>query len=360
MPDERDELSELAQTCDRFIHSHGRRSAGEFLSEISPDTGIDRYGEGGVVGALEERIAGLLGMEDAVFCPSGTMAQQIVLRVHADRRGRRGIAFHPLCHLDWREGRGYERLHNLSAIQAGEPTRPLVLADLQAIAEPPAAVLLELPQRDLGGTLPGFDELVEMTGWVRDKGAAVHMDGARLWEAQPFYDRPLAEIAGQFDSVYVSFYKGLGALAGCCVASDRQTTGEVREWRRRHGGTLYSMWPNAASAMAALDKRLGLMGAYFERALQLAERLAEVPGVTVLPDPPMSPMMHLVFEATASEWEERFRALAADGICTWPRPWPGEVLPGRQRVELAIGDATMAFELDELVSVLARMAGSSS
>lgn len=357
MAEEQDELAELARSCDRYVHSHGRRSAADLLAEIDPETELDRYGDGGAVGDLEEKIAGLLGKEQAVFFPSGTMAQQITLRVHADRRGRRGIVFHPLCHLDWREGRGYERLHHLSAVQAGEPTRPIVLADLEAIAEPPAALLLELPQRDLGGTLPSFEELTELTEWARSKGAAVHMDGARLWEAQPFYDRPLSEIAALFDSVYVSFYKGLGALAGCCVATDAQTAGEIREWRRRYGGTMYSLWPNAASALAALDKRLPLMSTYFERALQLAKALSDVPGVVVLPNPPMSPMMHLVFEATASQWEERFRALASEGICTWPRPWPGEVLPGRQRVELAVGDATMSFEVDQLISVIARMAG---
>ncbi len=354
-----EELSELAKSCTRFVHSHGRRSAAELLSEIPAETEVDRYGDGGAVSALEERVAGLLGTEAACFLPSGTMAQQIVLRVHADRRGRRTVAFHPLCHLDWREGRGYERLHNLTGVQVGEPARPISLADLEAIAEPPAALLLELPQRDLGGSLPSFEELEAMVAWARSKGAAAHMDGARLWEAQPFYGRSLAEIAGLFDSVYVSFYKGLGALAGCCVGSDVETVAEVREWRRRHGGTLYSLWPNAASALAALDKRLGRMPAYYERAVELAARLSAVPGLEVLPDPPVSPMMHLVFDATATQWEERFRALAAEGICTWPTPWPGEVLPGKQRVELAVGDATMAFQIDELVSVLARMAGNS-
>ena len=74
-------------------------------------------------------------------------------------------------------------------------------------------MLLELPQRELGGTLPTWDELVAQVTWARERGAAVHLDGARLWEATPFYDqsydKSLANIAALFDTIYVSFYKGL-------------------------------------------------------------------------------------------------------------------------------------------------------
>jgi threonine aldolase len=73
---------------------------------------------------------------------------------------------------------------------------------------------LELPQREIGGLLPEWDDLVAQAAWTRERGIALHLDGARLWEAAPFYERSYAEIAGLFDSVYVSFYKGLGALAG--------------------------------------------------------------------------------------------------------------------------------------------------
>jgi threonine aldolase len=67
----------------------------------------DRYGAGGAVAALEAEVADLLGKPAALFLVSGTMAQQAALRVHADHRNRRGIVFHPACHLEWHEGRGY-------------------------------------------------------------------------------------------------------------------------------------------------------------------------------------------------------------------------------------------------------------
>ena len=90
--------------------------------------------------------------------------------------------------------------------------------------EPVASLLLELPQRDLGGQLPTWDELVAQTAWAHEHGAAAHMDGARLWESAPFYGRSYAEISGLFDSIYVSFYKGIGALAGSALAGSAESS----------------------------------------------------------------------------------------------------------------------------------------
>ena len=93
----------------------------DLLATVPADTVPDRYGEGGVVADLEARIAALLGKPAAVFLPSGTMAQQAVLRVHADQRQRRTVLFHPCCHIDVHEGRGYQRLHQLTGRPVGDP-----------------------------------------------------------------------------------------------------------------------------------------------------------------------------------------------------------------------------------------------
>ena len=106
--------------------------------------------------------------------------------------------------------------------------------------EPLAALVIELPQREIGGRLPSWDDLVAQVEHARSRGAAVHLDGARIWEAGPFYGRPLAEIAALFDSVYVSFYKGLGGLAGSMLLGEDDVITEARAWRQRHGGTLFA------------------------------------------------------------------------------------------------------------------------
>jgi threonine aldolase len=255
------EMLKLRDQCTRFLTGHDPVRAADMLATIPPDTAIDRYGAGGVVTELEAEVARLLGKPAAVFVPSGTMAQQLTLRVHAQRRGRRAVVFHPMCHLEQHEGQAYRRLQRLTGRAAGDRNRLITMSDLTAIAEPVAVLLLELPQRDIGGQQPSWEELAEQCSWAAEHGAAAHLDGARLWESSAGYGRPPGEIAALFDTVYVSFYKGIGALAGCCVAGPEDIIAEVREWRQRMGGMLFGMWPAAASALSCLAVRLPKMPA---------------------------------------------------------------------------------------------------
>jgi threonine aldolase len=352
------EQAALRDQCSVFLAGHGRQTAADLLAGIPPDTATDRYGDGGVVAELEAEIAGLLAKPAAVFLPSGTMAQQSVLRVHADRRQRKTVIFHPMCHLDQHEGEAYQRLHGLTGRPAGHLDRLLTLGDLAAIGEPPAALLIELPQRDLGGQQPDWEDLQAQLAWARDRGAATHLDGARLWESATGYGRPPAEIAALFDTVYVSFYKGIGALPGCCVAGPADIVAEVREWRHRMGGTLFALWPNAASALSCLRQRLPLMPGYLSHARAIAAALGGVPGIRVVPDPPQAPMMHLLLATTPDGFTAAARRLAAEQrIWAWPEAMTtGD--PGVQRVELSVGDATCALEpgqvRDIVVALIAR------
>src|SRR5215471_7377442 len=275
------EQRELRDQCTVFLAGHGPVTAAALLASIPADTVADHYGSGGVVPGLETETAGLLGKPAAVFLPSGTMAQQSVLRVHADRRRRTTVIFHPMCHLHRHEGEAYQRLHGLTGRPAGRPDRLLTTGDLAAIGEAPAALLIELPQRDLGGQQPGWEDLQAQLAWARDRGAATHLDGARLWESAAGYGRPPGEIAALFDTVYVSFYKGIGALPGCCVAGPADIVAGVREWRQRMGGTLFGLWPGAASALSCLRRRLPLMPEYLGHARQIAAALGGAAGVRV-------------------------------------------------------------------------------
>ena len=91
-----------------------------------------------------------------------------------------------------------------------------------------AAVVLELPQRMNGGGTPSWDDLVEISTYLRGKRVKLHMDGARLFEVLPYYGKPLEELAALFDTVYVSFYKGIGALASAMVVGPRDVLDAVR------------------------------------------------------------------------------------------------------------------------------------
>jgi threonine aldolase len=354
-------LEALAESCTRFLIGHGPRRAHDLLATIPTDTEIDYYGIGGVVADLEAEVASLLGKEAAIFLPTGTMAQQATLRVHADHRARRGVVFHPMCHMETNEERGYQRLHALFGIPAGPRDEALSSASLAEIREPFAALLLELPQRGLGGTLPTWDELIAQVSWARDRGAAVHLDGARLWDATPFYaksyNKSLRDIAALFDTVYVSFYKGLGGIAGCCVAGDADVIEELSVWRTRHGGRVFMLWPYAASALTVLRSRLPLMPRYYRHALAVARAVRDIPGVEVLPNPVQSPMMHVRFAAGLDELRARVVAIArSEKIWTFSRPWVSEG-PALQRFELHVGDATLALTPSEIRGLFERLVG---
>jgi threonine aldolase len=352
-----DDLEALKEHCDRALAGHGPTWAADLLATVAPDTAVDRYGAGGVVAELETEVAGLLGMPAAVYVPSGTMAQQAVLRVHAERRGRRTVVFHPEAHLDRHEGRALERLHGLVGRPVGDRSRLLTLEDLEGVAERPAALVLELPQRDLGGQLPAWDDLQAQVAWARGRGAAAHLDGARLWEASAGYGRPPGEVAALFDTAYVSFYKGLGALAGCCLAGPEDVVAEVREWRGRMGGTLFGLWPGAASALHCLRLRLPRMPAYLERARAVADAVRDLPGVTVVPDPPQTPMLHLLLRTSPEAFAGGARRLAEQGLWTWPKAMT-TADPAVQRVELPVGEATTALTLDEVRDAVATLSRS--
>lgn len=355
MPDYGEQLQQYRWTCKRALNGHGSKSAAELLDEIPRDLGVDRYGAGGAVTALEEEVRTVLGKPAAVFMPSGTMAQQIALRIHADQRGVKTCAFHPTCHLALFEEEAYARLHGLVGVTVGDARALITLADLQSIREPLAAVLFELPQREIGGLLPAWRDLEEQVAFVRSQGAAVHLDGARLWECTPYYERSPAAIAALFDTVYVSFYKGLGGLAGCCLAGTEEEIAAARVWRRRHGGTLYGLWPNAASGLAGLRKRLPLMPQYFQHACAIAERLRDLPNVEIMPDPPQTPMMHLHLRVDERAFLRAAARIAErEGIFTWGGTSPG-LTPATRVVEFTVGDATLAFTATEVAGLVEQL-----
>ena len=242
------DADELRASCTRFLGGHGPVRAAELLATIPPDTVVDRYGDGGVVAELEAEVAGLLGKPAAVFLPSGMMAQQAVLRVHADRRGRRTVLYHPMCHLAQHEGR--------RARAAAAPARPAGRRARTGCSTPRRprgrgraarrAAARAAAARHRRRSCPTGTTWSRRSAWARDRGAAVHLDGARLWEASAGYGRPPAEIAALFDTVYVSFYKGIGALAGCCVAGDdgRDRRGaRVAAAAGRHPVRALARWP---------------------------------------------------------------------------------------------------------------------
>lgn len=231
-----------------------------------PDVDPDRYGDGGPVGALETRVAQLLGTEAALFVPTGTMAQQIALRCWADRTHNPIVAMHPQAH---------PLNHEDDALTVLSGLRPIKVRDsrIASCPEPFGTLLLEVPDREAGFILPTWDELTSLVDAARERDAVVHLDGARLWESTYGLGKPLAEIAGLFDSVYVSFYKSLEGISGAALAGSQDFVDQARVWRHRYGGMLFQQWPAALSALHGLDTVLPRLGSYVEHAKVVASAM---------------------------------------------------------------------------------------
>ncbi|KEO84946.1 threonine aldolase family protein [Tumebacillus flagellatus] len=278
------------------VAGHGKRTVGvlqEALATVDAEVDSDVYGSGKLIEDFQAKMADVLGKETAVFFPSGTMAQQIALRIWSDRKGLQKVAYHPLSHLEIHEEDGLKKLHGLESVLLGEKDRVPTLADIQKLGDDVACVLLELPQREIGGQLPEFAELEAISAYCRERGIVLHLDGARLFEILPFYQKTAAEVCALFDSVYVSFYKGIGAIAGAILAGDESFTKESKVWKRRHGGDLISLYPYILSADYYYEQRVPKMAQYMEEARELAALYNECPAVETRPEVPVSNMMHV-------------------------------------------------------------------
>jgi threonine aldolase len=117
------EAKKILKACHRFLTHDYPKTPRQVLSELAdttdPELEADRYGQGDLIAGFESEVAALLGKEAAVFMPSGTMCQQIALRIWAEHQGTRNVAFHPKSHLETHEEKAYQRLHGLHGILVG-------------------------------------------------------------------------------------------------------------------------------------------------------------------------------------------------------------------------------------------------
>ena len=344
--------------CQRSLSRHGIRSMrGELraIAELAPDGPPDEYGAGEAVQALEREVATLLGKEAALFMPKGVIAQLVALRTWAELKGRSAVLLHPHSHIDRDEGSAYERLHDLIPVRRGIANTPLRVADVADVHMPVAALVAELPLRHAGFVLPSWDELVALSQWARGNGAAFHLDGARLWESQGFYGRSLAEICALADSVYVSFYKGLGGLAGCVLAGSQRFIDATSSWRHRHGTELWSVYPYAIAAHHGLRTHLPRMAQYRARARAIAKLVTEIDVIRIFPDPPHTNAFQIFMLGDAPKLEDRVIEIARDsGVWLFDHIRPTSV-PGVAMGEIQIGAGADQLTDQEIRALLERL-----
>ncbi|MGW3497388.1 threonine aldolase family protein [Streptomyces sp. NPDC001020] len=342
------------KACKRFLSGGRLLSIRERLTALAALDGLDVdpdfYGSDGPVRRLEERTATLLGTEDAVVFPTGTMAQQVALRYGVELTGRQSIALHPLSHLERHERHAYTQLTGLRGLWPTTEQRQPTAEELASLGEPFGTLAIELPLRDPGYLLPSWEELVELTAAARAAGARVHFDGARLWNTTTHFGRPLDEISALSDSVYVSFYKDLGGINGAALAGDAALTAYARAWRHRYGGMLFQQWPTALAALAGLDTVLPELPSFTRHTATLAPALAGLPGARIHPAVPPTHEFQLWLPHPATALNAAHLALAEQERTWFVSHWT-DVAPGLAMAEVSLTGPALEWTPDEVTEV---------
>ena len=248
--------------------------------------GDDQFGEDPTVNRLQERVAALLGKEAALWVPSGTMANQVALRL-LTRPGDTVLVSRD-SHAVWSETGGGAANAGVQFTEIGAGG-VFTADDLLAARVPPGHVItppttlveIENTQNRSGGVVFPQDEAVRVCAEARRHGIKSYLDGARLWNAAVASELAVSALAEPFDLVSVAFSKGLGAPGGSMLAGPRDLIVAATRHRRMLGGAMRQVGVFAAAALYALDQNLDQLATDHANAALLARRLAASPSVVL-------------------------------------------------------------------------------
>ncbi len=256
------------------------------------EVGDEQKFEDPTINRLRERICALLGKEDAVFLPSGTMCNEIAIAVHC-RPGDELIAAAGSHVVDY-EGGGPAAL--AGAMVRALPSQPgLVPGTFDAVAMRAAVrgdsryfptsrlVCVEQTVNTAGGRIWPLEQLRGVAAAASGLGLATHMDGARLMNAVVAAGVPAADYAKGFDTVWIDFSKGLGCPVGAMLAGSRETIARAWKLKQRWGGALRQAGILGAAALYALDHHVDRLAEDHANAQLLATELARLPGIRIDP-----------------------------------------------------------------------------
>lgn len=350
----------LKSQCEKFVPGHIPQKAGEEFVLIADycrenNFAADVYGKGDLINSFEKKVADLLGFEAACFMPSGTMAQQIALKIYAGKSKNQSFAIHPTSHLELHEQHAYAHLSNLNSVLIGDKTRQLNAQDIESLSEPVSTIILELPAREIGGQLPAWKELEAIKKAAKKRNIFLHTDGARLWETKVFYRKSYRGICRGFDSVYVSFYKGIGALTGAMLLGKTEFIEESRVWLRRFGGNLYQLHPFVASAAMRFDFALGQMRKYYARTKEVHKILKNIPQISFCPNPPQVNMFHLYFNVSAEKLTESRDKIARENKIWAANNFQKTALENSTYTEIYVGEGLLQVSDGELERTFSKL-----
>jgi len=242
--------------------------------------GDDVYGDDPTVNSLEERVAGLFGKEAGLFCPTGSLANQLLIRqlvepgdeLLTEERAHivraelgAGAVFSGITTRTWSSERGLLNAQTPLAL-AHENAGPYLVST--------AAIAVENTHNFGGGTVQPITEIEKLSRQARERGIAMHLDGARIWNAHIATGTPLVEFGRHFDTISVCLSKGLGAPIGSIALGSKELIGQARIWRKRYGAGMRQVGLMAAAGHYALDNNLERLADDHRRAKKIAVALS--------------------------------------------------------------------------------------
>jgi threonine aldolase len=273
---------------DLYSDTITRPTAGMREYMAKAEVGDEQKREDPTTNRLVAMVAELLGKEDAVFLPSGTMRNQIAVRIHC-RQGDE-IIMDRLAHVRNSEAGGAAALSGAAINPIDGARGVFTTAQLLAAIRPPVyhsppsrVVWIEQTANGAGGVIWPLENVQEICATAKANGMACHMDGARLLNAAVETGIPASEWAAPFDSLWIDFSKGLGAPVGAALAGSREFIKEAWRWKHQFGGAMRQSGIIAAGAVYALEHHVDRLAEDHANAKHLADGIGSVEGLEVEP-----------------------------------------------------------------------------
>jgi threonine aldolase len=248
------------------------------------EVGDDVLGDDPTIAALEARTAEMLGMEAAVYMPSGTMTNQVGIRCHTEPGDE--ILLPDNAHVFWYEAGAPGGISGVMTRMLPSERGIFTAQAVEAAMRPrnvhfahQKLVCVENTSNRGGGSIWPIDRVAEVSAVARHAGLKMHLDGARLWNAAVASGVPESEYAKHFDSVSVCFSKGLGAPVGSALAGSAELIQRARKFRKMLGGGMRQAGIIAAGALYAVENHRERLAEDHAHARRLAEGIADLPGV---------------------------------------------------------------------------------
>ena len=315
--------------------------------------GDDVYGEDPTVNQLQERVAALLGKEAALFVPSGTMSNLVALLTHCGRGDE--LILGDKAHIFLYERGGSAALGGVHPRSL--PNQPDGTLDLDQVADAvrdendhyPVSRLLALENtHNRCGGRSLRPEYIDAAGELaHSRGLALHVDGARLWNAAVALDVPSARLVQAADSVSVCFSKGLAAPVGSALVGSRAFIGQARKMRKQVGGGMRQAGILAAACLVALDEMVSRLADDHDNARLLARGLAEIDGVLLDPDAVETNIVYFDVDGARQSAAALSAALAQRGVLINPT--------GSQRLRAVTNCEVSTSDIEHVIGVVAEV-----